>query len=78
MIRFTMAGIPAAAEVGVAAGIVYGRFEATLPAVSTDAPLYGCSRVPRYSVGTGRAGRGLAPQLPCFASIFRQPPREQA
>jgi hypothetical protein len=41
MIRFAMAGIPAAAEVGVAAGIVYARFEATLPAVSTDAPLYG-------------------------------------
>ena len=33
-------------EVGAGAGIVYGRFEATLPAVSTDAPLYGCSRVP--------------------------------
>jgi hypothetical protein len=78
MIRFTMVGIPAAAEVGVAAGIVYGQFEATLPAVSTDAPLYGCSRVPRYNAETGRAGRWLVPQLPCFAEIFRQPPREQA
>jgi hypothetical protein len=41
-----MAGIPAAAEVGAGAWIFYGAFEATLPAVSTEAPLYGCSRVP--------------------------------
>ena len=48
MIHFTMAVISdaAAAEVGAGAGIVYGRFEATLPAVSTDAPLDGRSRVP--------------------------------
>ena len=47
MIHFTMAGVSVlAGEVGAGAGIVYGRSEATLPAVSTDAPLYGCSRVP--------------------------------
>ena len=48
MIHFTMSIVRfrLPREVGAGAGIVYGRFEATLPAVSTDAPLYGCSRVP--------------------------------
>jgi hypothetical protein len=45
-IGFTMAVDPGSDAVGAGAGIVYGRREATQPAVSTDAPLYGCSRVP--------------------------------
>jgi hypothetical protein len=44
-IDFTMAVDQGAGAVGSAVWIVYGRREATQPAVSTDAPLYGCSRV---------------------------------
>jgi hypothetical protein len=39
--HFTIAVFPASSEVGAGAGIVYGRAEANLPAVATDAPLDG-------------------------------------
>jgi predicted lipid-binding transport protein (Tim44 family) len=74
MMHFTMAAIPPGGEVGAAAGIVYGRPEATLPAGSTDAPLYGCSRVPRLELGgSWRAADSIAdgtgsPQWPWIAA----------
>ena len=69
--------VPAAGEVGAAAGIVYGRFEATRRPCRPKRLFIAAVAFLHYSVGTGMAGRELAPRLTRRDRLGRPPPREQ-